>query len=250
MNNFKCIKGLFAAIRFLTVLPVPGKIGVETDDLAGSLVWFPVVGLLIGLISGGLLYLVAPLMPASLAAVLAVALLAVFSGCLHLDGVADCGDGFFSSRPRERILEIMRDSHIGAMGVIAIFFVLAVKVSSLMVVSSGELWKIVCIMPVAGRAGIILMMNLLPYARPDGGLATVMYGRKRIEHLLWALALLFLAGWFIAGTTGLLAAADAMVLLLVLSYYVHLKIGGATGDTLGAACEFSEAAFAAIFVCL
>lgn len=237
-------------MRFLTILPLPGKMGTETEDLAESLVWFPVVGLLIGLISGGLLYLVAPLMPASLAVVLAVALPAVFSGCLHLDGVADCADGFFSSRPRERMLEIMRDSHIGAMGVIAIFIVLAVKIASLMSVSSGELWKVVCIMPVAGRAGILLMMNLLPYARADGGLATVMYGRKKAAHLFWALAVLFFTAWFVAGTRGLLAAAAAMVLLVVFSFYVYRKIGGATGDTLGGASEFSESVYAAIFVCL
>jgi len=244
MNKF------FAAIRFLTILPVPGKIGLETEDLAGSLVWFPVVGILIGTCSGGLFYIIAPLISSPLAAIFAVALLAVFSGCLHLDGVADCADGFFSSRPRERILEIMRDSHIGAMGVIVLFFVLAVKVSSLMVMPFSEMWKPLFLMPIAGRVGIILMMNILPYARTDGGIATVMYGRKRVVHLLWAMAVLLLTSWFVAGTMGLITAADAMVLLLVFSFYVYLKIGGATGDTLGAACEFSEAAVAAIYACL
>ena len=144
----------------------------------------------------------------------------------------------------------MRDSHIGAMGVIALFLVLAVKVTSLMSIPSSEMWKPLLLMPFAGRVGIILMMNIMPYARPDGGLATVMYDRKKVGHLIWALALLFLAAWFVAGTIGLITAADAMVLLLLFSYYVYLKIGGATGDTLGAASEFSEAAYAAIFACI
>ena len=77
MNN------LFAAIRFLTIIPVPGKLGAGTEDLAGSLYWFPVVGLLIGIATGGLFYLVGPYLPMSLAAVMAVTLLLAFSGEPH-----------------------------------------------------------------------------------------------------------------------------------------------------------------------
>lgn len=250
MNNFNWIDGFFAAVRFLTVFPVPGRRGAGADDLCRSLFWFPVVGLLLGAVGGGLFYLIGPLMPPALAAVLAVAILAGFSGCLHLDGVADCADGFFSSRPRERIMEIMRDSRIGAMGVIAIFFVLAVKVAALQALSLEEFWKVLFIMPIAGRTGILLMMSFLPYARKGGGLATVMYDNRTFLHTLSGVTILLVFSWFSAGPSGLLAAADTMVLLLVFCAYVYFKIGGATGDTLGAACEISEALFAALFVCL
>ncbi|MBU0483543.1 MAG: adenosylcobinamide-GDP ribazoletransferase, partial [Proteobacteria bacterium] len=94
------MKGLFAALRFLTITPVPGRYGTEENALAGSVVWFPVVGLLIGGLAAGSLYLLTPFLPPLLLAVITVLLLLVASGGLHMDGVADCADGFFSSRPR------------------------------------------------------------------------------------------------------------------------------------------------------
>lgn len=114
MNSF------LAALRFLTILPIPGRRGHAPDDLRRSLWSFPLVGLLLGGMTGGIFWAVGPYLPPPIAAVLAVLVLLSWSGGLHLDGVADCGDAFFSSRSRERMLEIMRDSRIGAMGVIGL----------------------------------------------------------------------------------------------------------------------------------
>jgi adenosylcobinamide-GDP ribazoletransferase len=239
-----------AAIRFLTIIPVPGKIGTRTADLAGSLYWFPIVGLLIGGLTGGLFYLVGPHLPMPVAVVLAVTLLLAFSGGLHLDGVADCADGFFSSRRRERMLEIMRDSHIGAMGVIALFLVLAFKGAALFAVAPPGLWQPLVLMPLAGRAAMLVMMAVLPYARKEGGLASVFYDRASPLLAGWALLLLLATGWVVAGLPGLLTVLGSLLILLLFCWFCAAKIGGATGDTLGAACEITEAATAVFYVCL
>jgi adenosylcobinamide-GDP ribazoletransferase len=243
------MKNLLAAIRFLTIIPVVGRIGTSTEDLAGSLYWFPVVGLLIGGLTGGLIYLLGPYLPPPVAVVSGVTLLLAFSGGLHLDGVADCGDGFFSSRPRERMLEIMRDSQIGAMGVIALILVLAFKGSALFAAPSAELWRPLLLMPVAGRAAMLVMMVVLPYARKEG-LASVFYNRTSPLLVGWALLFLLAVGWLVAGTPGLLAALGSLLVLLIFCWFCQVRIGGATGDTLGAASEIAEAATAILYVCL
>lgn len=241
---------LIGAIRFLTIIPVSGKLGISTEDLAGSLHWFPIVGLLIGGVTGGIFYLAGPYLPMPLAVVMAVTLLLAFSGALHLDGVADCADGFFSSRPRSRMLEIMRDSHIGAMGVVALVLILAFKGAALVSVPPAKLWQPLVLMPVVGRGAMLVMMAVLPYARKEGGLASVFYDRTSLLHVGWAVIFLLAAGWIVAGLIGLLAAIGSLLILLVFCWFCHAKIGGATGDTLGAACEITEASTAIFYVCL
>jgi adenosylcobinamide-GDP ribazoletransferase len=244
------MKNLIAAIRFLTIIPVPGKLGTSTEDLAGSLYWFPLVGLLIGMVTGVVFYLIGPYLPMPLAVVMAVTVLLAFSGALHLDGVADCADGFFSSRPRSRMLEIMRDSHIGAMGVVALILVLAFKGAALVSVPPAKLWQPLILMPVVGRGAMLVMMVVLPYARKEGGLASVFYNRASTLLAGWAVIFMLTAGWIVAGLPGLLAATGSLLILLIFCWFCHAKIGGATGDTLGAASEITEAATAIFCVCL
>ena len=170
------MKPLFAAIRFLTILPIPGDWGTAEEDLARSVPWFPVIGLLLGAIAAAAAWGLSFVAPPMVTAAVVVVLLLSFSGCLHADGLADSADGMLSSRPRERILEIMKDSHTGAMGVIAIACVLLLKFAALASLPAERLWPAVLLMPLAGRCAIVVQMSLLPYARPDG-LANVFYRR-------------------------------------------------------------------------
>jgi len=244
------MRGFIAAIRFLTIIPVPGKYGTQADDLGASVGWFPLVGLLIGVLSGGFFYLIGPYLPQPVLVIFAVTLLLGFSGALHLDGVADCADGFFSSRPRERILEIMRDSRIGTMGVVALFLVLAFKIAALWSLPVDELWPLLVLMPVSGRCSMPIMMAVLPYARPEGGLATVFYERDAVVEALWAGVLLLIACWFFAGIIGFTIAILTLITILLFCFFCMRIIGGATGDTLGAVCEISEVAIAVFYASL
>ena len=132
------MKALFAALRFLTILPIPGNWGTAEEDIA-EVPFFPVVGLLLGAVAAAAAEGAAPFAPPMLPAVGIVIVLLGFSGCLHLDGLADTADGFLSSRSREQILEIMKDSRTGAMGVTAIVCLLLLKFASLASLIRAEL---------------------------------------------------------------------------------------------------------------
>ena len=236
-----------AAFRFLTIIPLPGSMGTTEDELAGATPFFPLVGLLLGCIAVPIVWLLHLLLPSLVMAVLATLVLLMFSGGLHLDGLADTADGFFSSRPRERILEIMRDSSTGAMGVIALVVLLLLKVVCLSSLS-GNLLPVILLMPLAGRTAILLMMALLPYVRPQGGLATLFYSRRSRMVGLWALIFFAVVSWLVGGVQGMMAVLAVIMLMALFGGFCRLKIGGATGDTLGAACELAEVAVAFVFV--
>lgn len=233
------MKALLAAIRFLTIVPIPGNRGMGEEDIACSVPWFPVIGLMLGAAAAAIAWgmsLVAP--PMVTAGVIVVVLLS-FSGCFHMDGLADSADGMLSSRPRERILEIMKDSHIGAMGVIAIVCVLLVKFASLASLSVGVLWPTVLLMPLAGRCAIVIQMALLPYAKPSG-LGSIFYGRRTRLTAIWSVGVLAATAWCVLGSRGLIVCVVCVAVTIGLSIYVYRKIGGATGDTFGAVCEIVE----------
>jgi len=241
------MRSFVAALRFLTVLPIPGRWGDEEADLARGAAWFPLVGLLLGAVAAGAAYALPLVAPPLVCASLMVILLAGFSGCLHLDGLADTADGLLSSRPRERILEIMKDSHVGAMGVIAIVGALLLKFAALASAREGEFWRISLIMPLAGRCAIMVQMALLPNARP-GGLSSVFYRRRPRLSAVGAVGLVLLVCWAALGWRGLAAGGASIGLALLFSAYVYRKIGGATGDTFGATCEIAEAVPALVLV--
>ena len=162
------MKRFLAAIQFLTILPLPRGFSSRRAGAGGLLPFFPVVGLGIGaavaVIDRGLGFF----FPAGVTSVLAVILLIAVSGGLHMDGLADTADGFFSSRPRERILEIMRDSRTGPMGVAAIVCVVALKIALIASVAGPARIWVLLLTPVAGRSALLIQMALLPYARPEG----------------------------------------------------------------------------------
>ena len=234
------MRRFLAAMRFLTVIPFPGSWGTDESSLADSTIFFPVVGLLIGLGAAGIAACAVRWLPAGPAAAVVIISLLAVSGGLHMDGLSDTADGLLSARPRERALEIMRDSHVGAMGVIAIVCVLMLKFAALASLPVTGLWRTALLMPVAGRVALVVTMALLPYARPEGGLATSFYRGRSMLAALSAEVVLFAAAWLVLGMAGLIAAATSLAAVLIFAVYTYRRIGGATGDTLGAACEIAE----------
>lgn len=234
------ISPLLAAIQFLTVIPFPKSFAGGEKELEKCVPYFPVIGLLIGIIVAafdhGISFVVPPL-PASVITVIAMTCI---SGGLHMDGLADTADGFFSARPRDRILTIMRDSRTGVMGVIAVVFVIILKVSLLISLSPSYRFGVILLMPLAGRCSLVIMMRILPYVRHEGGLATAFSKGRSWLNVLWSSAFLLAAGWIAGQWLGLVACVLSLFAAAVFLVYCFRKIGGYTGDTLGAVCEITE----------
>ena len=234
------MKSLLTAIQFLTVIPFPKSFAVGEKELERCVPFFPVVGMFIGIIVAAVDYLIGIILPPFPASVITVIAMTGISGGLHMDGLADTADGFFSSRPREKVLEIMRDSRIGVMGVIAVVFVIVMKVSLLMSLSLPYRFGIIMLMPLVGRCSLVMMMTALPYVRSEGGLATAFSGGKTWLSVLWSAVFLLVAGWIAAQWIGIVVCLSSILMAALFSVYCFRKIGGYTGDTLGAICEITE----------
>ena len=234
------IRPLLAAIQFLTVIPFPKSFTGGENELEKCMPFFPVVGLLIGIVIAAFDHVMGFIFPPLPASVMTVIAMTAISGGLHMDGLADTADGFFSARPRERVLEIMRDSRTGVMGVLAVLFVILLKVSLLISLFPPLRPGIIVLMPLAGRCSFVVMMTALPYVRREGGLATAFGVGKSWLNVLWTSAFLLAAGWLAGHWMGLAASFSALLMAALFSVYCFRKIGGYTGDTLGAGCEITE----------
>ena len=237
------ILNLLAALAFLTRLPVARAF--DAKQVARSQRWFPIVGALIGAIEAGGLWLLSPHLPPLIAAVLVVALDAWLTGAMHYDGLADTADGFGGGRTREDVLRIMRDHAIGSYGAVAVVLAIALKaaaVSSL--AGSARAIAVLIAAPVLGRWSAVLLSATQPYARPVSddhprsvGSPTRFVGRTElIVATITAVAGAVLCSvWRGAAAAVLVAAFSA-----VWAWRCRRRIGGVTGDTLGAAIEVSE----------
>ena len=234
------MKRFLAALQFLTIIPLPGGVNPGERVLGGSLPFFPLVGLLIGAAVALADWWLGRIFPIGVTSVVTVILLIAVSGGLHIDGLADTADGFFSARPRDGILAIMKDSRTGPMGVAAVVCVVALKIAVIASVAGPWRWWVLMMTPLAGRCALILHIALLPYVRPEGGLAGIFHRNRSWVHALWALAALLAVGFLAGGLPGLIAGATAFLAALLLAAYIYRRIGGLTGDTLGAACELTE----------
>ncbi|MCF8057625.1 MAG: adenosylcobinamide-GDP ribazoletransferase [Desulfocapsa sp.] len=239
------VASLLAALRFLTIIPLPWKSEEDGRFFQASLLWFPLIGLLIGAATVLPVALCVNVFPSPVTAVLAMILLAGVSGCLHLDGLADSGDGLLSARSRERALEIMRDSRSGAMGMVSLIFVLLGKYAALSSLPSSLLLISLFVIPMAGRTAIILSMALLPYARTGEGLGRLFYSTDK--YAVAVLGILFCSVvtiLFLSLQAALAVAIAVFITVGIFSFWCFRKLGGATGDTLGAVCELTELAVA------
>ena len=240
-------KSLFAALRFLTILPLGSS---EEDHLFfdGALFYFSFVGMLIGIAGYLFASILSGFMPAMVLSTVMALYLSLSSGFLHLDGLADTSDGFLSSRPKEQCLEIMRDSSIGVMGAAALIFVLLLKSVSLGALHKNELGPALVICATGGRSALVLMMAVLPYARQDGGLGQLFYTRGVRIGAAVSLVVFMVTVLFFVPQKLILLLFILLTVTVLFCWLCHYKIGGATGDTLGAMCELSETAIL-IFLC-
>lgn len=235
------LRSVMAAFSFLTRLPIPAA-AVAERDLGRGVIWFPLVGAAMGAVWVGVARgLQGHLAPGPLA-VLLVALLAAMSGGLHLDGVADTFDALGGGRgDRTRMLDIMRDSRIGAHGAAALFLVLAGKIFAVLdLLARGDLFPLFAA-PVLARLAVVPLLVCFRYARP-AGLGSPFRAHARAWHVVAALPLpLALCVW--AGPSMLVPGGAAVTAALACALALNRHLDGLTGDVYGAAIELAEVAF-------
>ncbi|GAC1339730.1 MAG: adenosylcobinamide-GDP ribazoletransferase [Candidatus Dormibacteria bacterium] len=238
------IRSVRTAFSFLTILPVAHPAGGPGERLGRA--YFPAVGAVVGLAAAIGFVLVGAVTTPLLAAVAAVSVLALLTGGLHLDGLADSADGLFGGRDRDQRLEIMRDSRTGAFGVVAVVLVIVGDVSALSALSPMRAGIALIVAGALSRWAMLGVVVLLPYARPEGlGLAAE--GRHRIPDLVIGTALAAVA-CLLDWRRALLAAVLVGAAALGLGRFARRRIGGATGDVYGAAAEVCQLAALAAFV--
>lgn len=231
------LRGLAAAVAFLTRVPVGRFVTLDARDVARGGALFPLVGAGIGTVVGGVAQGLAGPLTAPIAALLALAAGAVLTGVLHLDGLADTADAFGAST-RERALEIMRDHSVGAYGTTAIVLDLGVKAAALatLVARHDALRYAVCA-AAAARAVPVVLSAFLPYARTTGtGGALMTTGRVRVV----VAAAIAAAAAILLHAAIVLAVAAAVAAIVGVA--ARRALGGVTGDVLGAGAELCETA--------
>ncbi|MFV8800974.1 adenosylcobinamide-GDP ribazoletransferase [Yersinia sp. LJYL362] len=239
-----------ATLQFMTRIPVPERWtqGLAMDNYERGIIGFPFIGLIVGGIGGVVFTLLAPWCGVPLAALGYVLALALVTGAFHLDGLADTCDGVFSARKREQMLEIMRDSRLGTNGGLALIFIVVAKVLvvselALRDVSMLAMLAMLTAASVAGRTVIVLLMYRQRYAREGNGLGNIYIGKVTGKQTLVTLAGGAILTLLLGQGAALLALVISMVVVALLATYLRRRLGGQTGDTLGAAAEVGELIF-------
>jgi len=235
------IRRFLIAVQFLTRLPVPQTINSSEIDIGKAAAFFPLVGVIVG---GGAAVVLATLqrflpLPAS---VLCAVIFAVFlTNGFHEDGLADSFDGFGGGWTKDRVLEIMRDSRIGTYGTLALIFVSLSKLTFLLSLPPGQIWRWLIVAHTAARWTILPLCAWLPYARAEGQgkLVAKQVGALEVVTATITLLLVFiLVSWQAA-----LAALLVTTLVTLLSgLYFRARLEGITGDCLGATNQLTEVA--------
>ncbi|MEY4983273.1 MAG: adenosylcobinamide-GDP ribazoletransferase [Pseudomonadota bacterium] len=233
---------LLSAFALLTRLPLPQPATFR----GGAAAWlWPVVGLAVGglMAAGGWLALWLG-MPAGVAGAVALAVAALATGALHEDGLADTADGLFGGWTKERRLEIMKDSRIGSYGVLALLVVTLARWSALTVLVAGGHWAAICAAAALSRAPMALVMAALPNARGNGLSSST--GRPPARAAAGAAGMALLLALVLTGGTAVAMALAAIATTAGIAALARRKIGGQTGDILGATQQMAETAALAV----
>lgn len=230
---------LCCAISFMTIVPIQRLCPHSAISSCGWL--FPFVGFLIGALIATGDQLAMVLMPVSTTSAISVAMLALITGGLHLDGLADLADAIGSGKDARGQLEIMREAHIGAFGAASICVVLLLKYALMISLEPACRWTAICLMPMLGRYGAVLSMFLFPYARPNGGIASNLRER-RIRQFVGATIYTAISALLCGASAGVVALLLCTAISSLTSVLLSTKLGGLTGDCYGAIIEVCEVA--------
>lgn len=234
------MRAFWIALQFLTSIPAPHRDAPAAVDLGRSVLYYPLVGLLIGALLVAASAILANVDPMLAAALLLVVWVAATGG-LHIDGFADTADAWVGGYgDRDKTLAIMKDPRRGAAAIVGVMLLLLLKYAALTVLLRNDEWPALLVAPVIGRAALVVLFLTTSYVRPGG------IGAAHAAHLPRRAALAVLAATLLAtvaiDVAMIIPLIVAVAVVAALRYMVRCRLGGSTGDTLGASCEIVEAA--------
>jgi adenosylcobinamide-GDP ribazoletransferase len=247
MQMFQQFKIFFHALQFYTCIPV-GKIDFSEDNLTQSLRYFPLAGAIVGGAGGIVFWLSMLVFPQAISVIFALLAMVAVTGALHEDGVSDFFDGFGGGYTKERILAIMKDSHVGVYGVISLIFLFLIKFVCFYYIDARQLPLVLIAAHASSRFMAVLLIKTSTYARSEDSKSSHSRNRLSGRTLFIAFVLatvpLFFVDWLTLATVVIVYA----LIFIALKRYVEKKTGGFTGDVLGALQQFCEMGFYLCYV--
>lgn len=230
------MNAFIASLQFISAIPLGRP---RPFDPKGIIVHFPLAGLAIGLILALFDLIASAVWPPVVAGALDVALLAAITGAFHLDGLADTADGLYGRREREKALAIMKDSRVGAMGLVVVACVLLVKTAAVGSIAHGRFLALM-IVPAYARSAMMVGIRVLPYARGREGTGSAFFetplSAVDFKYIAAPVILSLFLGW-----RGLLLNLFFAAATIAMIWFYRKKLAGITGDLLGAMTEILEA---------
>ena len=233
------MNGFIIALNFLTCIPLKPKNKIDKEETKHTLAYFPLIGLIIGILLVVIYQLFSPL-SREIASLMVVISLIIITGVLHLDGFADALEGFYAGTTKEEILRIMRDTNRGTVAIVGLIVIILSKFLFLSKLPNNIILPAIISMPILSRCMLVLSIFTSDYARDDGKVSIFYQERHRVDFFFAAAVCLFFLILFLQ-FKGIIVFIIVVALTLLLNKFITKKIGGLTGDTLGAINEISEA---------
>ncbi|WDV44809.1 adenosylcobinamide-GDP ribazoletransferase [Clostridiaceae bacterium M8S5] len=241
------MKGFLLMLTFLTRIPINIKFEFKEKDFLSAVYIMPIIGLIIG----GLMYTVT--LPSQyfhkpIISIVVWIIYIYITGGLHIDGLADSVDGILSNRSKERVLEIMKDSRIGAFGVLAIFMLFTFNIALTCYIDP----RYILLTPVVGRCSGVVAASIGRYARKDGMGKAIIESSGKKEAIL-AILISGIISFIVSGLVSLTFLIGAIFTAVLIVKYFTKKIDGITGDTIGFTIEFTQCIYlfiTYIYLCL
>ena len=227
------------ALQFLTIIPVPFPLRCEERDLGRSMAFFPLAGLFLGALLVGADFVLTLRLPRPVVDLLLITLLSAVTGGLHLDGLADVCDGVAARGSRERFLTVMKDSRIGAVGVVGLVLALLLKYEALLHIPLEFKREALLFFPLVARFSQVQMTLGAERARVDG-LGSAFIGTAGMWQFVSAGIITLAGAWLLLGLRGIYCCLALYLCTWGLKWWFHRKLGGITGDIIGCVSELNE----------
>lgn len=223
------------AVAFLTILPIGSK---KSAHLEHSLIYFPFVGLLIGILLAAVNAMFSLMLPSIAVAAIIMVVLIVITGGLHWDGFIDSCDALFVPRDREERLRILKDPHVGAFGLLGGLCAFISYFAFIAALPAELRTPVLILLPVVGRWIMLLAMAFFPYAR-EAGMGTL-FGKRTPGTMIAASSFALAVAYVVMGTNFLVLTLAAVTVTMAVAYLIKRQLGGLTGDIYGALGVFVE----------